>query len=72
MRQIALWVAIEERSEANNVYEICKGAGKRRFGKLFVNIEYPPLQRYSCGVEIMDFGAWKVWSDTIALGLVGK
>ncbi|KAF2626026.1 hypothetical protein BU25DRAFT_107441 [Macroventuria anomochaeta] len=69
MRQIAPWVMIEERLEANNVYGIRKGADKRKLGKLFVNIEYPPLPRQSAGDKIMDFETWKLWSDTTAFKL---
>jgi hypothetical protein len=55
---------IEERLNANYVYEIRKGSDKRKFGKLFVNIEYPRLLRPNDGNEIKDFEAWKIWSRT--------
>lgn len=61
MRQVALWVVIEERLEANYLYEVRKGADKRKLGKVFINIESPSLPRLDEGDQMTDLDLWKMW-----------
>jgi len=49
VRQVALWVVIEERLQANNLQEVRNGADKRKFGHVSVDIEYTSLPRFSEG-----------------------
>jgi hypothetical protein len=45
MRQVALWVVIEERLQANDLYVVRNGADKRKFGHVFVHLDYSSLSR---------------------------
>jgi hypothetical protein len=45
MRQVALWVVIEERLQANDLYVVRNGADKGKLGHVFVHLDYSSLLR---------------------------
>ncbi|KAF1841308.1 uncharacterized protein K460DRAFT_408783 [Cucurbitaria berberidis CBS 394.84] len=63
MREVMLWVELENRLQANNVYKQDDSETRKVNGRTFLWIRYPIITSSREGDEIMDFSTWVAWHN---------